>query len=277
MENSQVQLKDEIRSIYLAGQIGILDWRHTVVQGLRDNAWAWKDRVQFPTLKEAIYGRYDFSGPFLPHVASASEIDYIPGLYLFNYLFDQLDDDEYMSYCRHAIQRADLVACYFNGYSDKCPSDDWLTASQMLYAISIGKKVLSITRCPFDHLFVEYILAGDNSHYELAPRISLGRQLGLTDAEIDNSAGFGFVYFIEATASRHIKIGWANDPNRRLQEFQTGAPTEYKLIGTIPGSKKLEHKLHKEFDEYRAQREWFFGVKPLRHFIKSNVLNLNSA
>jgi hypothetical protein len=44
------------------------------------------------------------------------------------------------------------------------------------------------------------------------------------------------------------------------------------MHGWIPGSKALEYKLHKEFDEYKVQGEWFYGVKPIRSFIEQEVI-----
>ena len=276
METPLLQLKDGIRSIYLAGRIAPLDWRHTVVQGLRDDVWSWQDGSPFPVLERAIYGRYDYVGPFWPFLDSAPEGHHIPGGYFYA-LLGRLDEEKYMSYCRDAIMRADLVAGYFDECPDNGMSDNWLTASQLVFAFSLGKKILSITQYPFDTYFVEMILGEGPLHRQSPPRISLGRQLGLTDAEIDKDAGCGFVYFIEAVATRHIKIGWSKDPVRRKKDFQTGSPTGLETLGTIPGSRALEHKLQKDFDQYHDQgdggQEWFYGVKALRDFIESNVLH----
>ena len=250
----------------------MLDWRHTIVQGLRDDAWDWREPSAFPVLQAAIYGRFDYVGPYWPYLKSAPDHHAIPGGYLGAYLGDKLSDEQYNQHCRDAIQRSDLVAGFFDNSHNRL-SDDWDVASQLFYAHSLGKRILSITHSPFDDQFVDQILSGSASDRRSVPRISLGRQLGLNDLEIDQDSGCGFVYFIEAMANRHIKIGWANDPSRRLREFQTGSPTEYTLVGTIPGSRTLEQKLHRDFDEFHAQGEWFFGVKPLRDYIDSIVVS----
>lgn len=69
-------------------------------------------------------------------------------------------------------------------------------------------------------------------------------------------------------------IAWADskDPQRRLRQFQTAAPTEYELLGVIPGSQRLEHQIHKRFEDLRVKGEWFFGARPLRAFIELEVL-----
>ena len=249
----------------------MLDWRHTIVQGLRDDVWDWREASAFPVLPAAIYGKFDYVGPYWPYVKSAPDHHAIPGLYLVAYLGDKLSDEQYMQHCRDAIRRSDLVAGFFDDYSDNRSYDDWHVASQLFYAHSLGKRILSITHSPFDDQFVDQILSGCASDRKSVARISLGRQLGLNDLEIDQDSGCGFVYFIEAMANRHIKIGWANDPSRRLREFQTGSPTEYTLLGTIPGG--LERKLHRGFHDFHAQGEWFFGVKPLRDYIESTIVS----
>ena len=276
MNPSSSRLADDIRSIYLAGRIEMSDWRHTIVQGLRDDVWDWRDGSAFPVLPAAIYGRFDYVGPYWPYSKSAPDHYAIPpSVYFGAYFRDKLTYEEYMQHCRDAIARSDLVAAVFDDYPDRGSDDDWYVASQLFYAHSLGKRILSITHSPFIDEFVEQILSGCDSDRNLAPRISLGRQLGLTDLEIDQDSGCGFVYFIEAMANRHIKIGWANDPNRRLREFQTGSPTKYALLGTIPGSRALERKLHRDFHEFHAQGEWFFGVKPLRNYIEAIVISHN--
>jgi len=272
-------LKDSIHSIYLAGPVAMLDWRHLLVQGLRDDVWDWQNGAAFPVLERALFGRYDYVGPHWPFSKECPdwgrsvEPNYLSA-------FTGLSEKEYCTYCRDAIERADLVAAHFAGYLDRnrFQTDDWMTIAELNHAVSIGKKILSINRhpIPYESIFLEEFFVGDPSSRDLSPRLSLARQLGLSDREMNQDAGHGFVYFIEAVANRHIKIGWAKAPERRLKEFQTGSPTEYELLGTIPGSRTLERKLHKDFEEYHAQGEWFFGVKLIRDFIEANVVSTDA-
>ena len=271
MNPSSPRLADDVRSIYLAGRIEMLDWRHTVVQGLRDDTWNWREASPFPVLTGAIYGKFDYVGPYWPYLKSAPDWHAIPGAYCPAYLSEKLSEEQYIEYCRDAIHRADLVAGVFSDNTDN--EDNWLVASQLFFAHSLGKHIASITRLPFYNQFVGDIFSGCPSARSSVPRISLGLQLGLKRLEIDQDSGCGFVYFIEAIANRHIKIGWANDPGRRLREFQTGSPTKYILLGTIPGSRNLERKFHRDFKEFHVRGEWFYGVKALRDFIESIVLS----
>jgi hypothetical protein len=67
------------------------------------------------------------------------------------------------------------------------------------------------------------------------------------------------IYFIQDTISRAIKIGVAGDPQRRLASLQTGHPHLLILLGTVPGARKQEALLHKQFSSYRLKGEWFRG------------------
>jgi hypothetical protein len=273
MDISSPQLKDSIRSIYLASRIEPWDWRHTVVQGLRDDIWNWKDGSPFPVMNKALFGVYDYVGPYWPNLNLKHDWDYegIPDRYLPSGVRDKLTEERYSDLCKEAIGRADLVAGYFSEYPNKDMNWDWFVASQLLYAISLGKKILTINHNRFDYDYSEAVLVGNYKYRNKAPRVSLGYQLGLNNKEICKDAGVGFVYFIEAVEDRYIKIGWAYNPSQRLREFQTASPKEYKLLGTIPGSRTLEQKLHKDFEQYHAKGEWFFGVKPLWDFIRLHV------
>lgn len=66
-----------------------------------------------------------------------------------------------------------------------------------------------------------------------------------------------YVYFVHATESGRIKIGTADDPVRRLATLQTGSPEQLDLIGTLPGGRALEARLHRDFARERLRGEWF--------------------
>src|SRR5580658_3771007 len=62
------------------------------------------------------------------------------------------------------------------------------------------------------------------------------------------------LYF--AADPKAIKIGTsANDPKMRLQDFQTGHPSELELIGYITGDQFKEKELHKQFEHPRNPDE----------------------
>ena len=260
----------EIRSVYLAGELKKWDWRHTVVQGLKYDLWNWQGNLPFPVVESAIYGKFDYVGPFWPYSKCPNDADdhHSAEMYRQVYLGDRLTEEDYWRCCRDAIDRADLVACVFG---DNRKRDAWTGASELLYAASVGKQIVSIDHSPFSQMVSETLPQcglGSARH----PRLALANYLGITSREINRDNGNGFVYFIESFQTQQIKIGWAYDPIRRLKEFQTGSPTEYTLLGTLPGNRTLERKLHLDFAEFHVRGEWFFGVMPLRKFINEVVV-----
>lgn len=73
-----------------------------------------------------------------------------------------------------------------------------------------------------------------------------------------------FVYMIRAGEKGPIKIGKAENVERRLAELQTANYEELKIIAIIPcGSTKaaeyVERGIHKRFARSRIRGEWFKG------------------
>ena len=69
-----------------------------------------------------------------------------------------------------------------------------------------------------------------------------------------------FVYLI--ADDRFVKIGKANNPQKRLKELQTGNPIELKICALIPCANEskaydLEGALHRAYRDYRLSGEWF--------------------
>ena len=67
----------------------------------------------------------------------------------------------------------------------------------------------------------------------------------------------GWVYFIEDTATGHIKIGFSRDPEKRFQHLRCGTDSELVLLAGIPGSFKKERSLHQYFAVGRVTGEWY--------------------
>ncbi len=64
----------------------------------------------------------------------------------------------------------------------------------------------------------------------------------------------GYIYFLETSDGKYIKIGFSNNPVRRLWEQKLAA----RLIGFVPGTREVEQWLHKRFASDLAHRkEWF--------------------
>lgn len=69
------------------------------------------------------------------------------------------------------------------------------------------------------------------------------------------------VYLAEALGTGLVKLGWvmnAKHIQRRLEQLQAGCPYRLRLVFLLGGASRLqEARLHKAFDEYRHDREWF--------------------
>lgn len=72
-----------------------------------------------------------------------------------------------------------------------------------------------------------------------------------------NTTPQGYVYIIHATGTNRIKLGFSNEPEKRLADLQTGSPFPLALIGTCPGSAKLERRLHSQLKDRHRTGEWF--------------------
>lgn len=70
----------------------------------------------------------------------------------------------------------------------------------------------------------------------------------------------GLVYFIGGANSGPVKIGFTskNNANKRLQSLKTASPEDLVILGTIPGSQKLEKEIHYFLFNCCIRREWFY-------------------
>jgi hypothetical protein len=63
------------------------------------------------------------------------------------------------------------------------------------------------------------------------------------------------VYFI--TGGGKTKIGLSEAPLLRLTTLRANSPVPLKLIGTFPGTWRIEHALHEQYADYHSHGEWF--------------------
>lgn len=72
------------------------------------------------------------------------------------------------------------------------------------------------------------------------------------------------VYLVQAGANGPIKIGFSEDPQRRLTELQRNQAPPLRLLATLPGGREEEARLHRRFAEHRYEgTEWFAPVPEL--------------
>ena len=77
----------------------------------------------------------------------------------------------------------------------------------------------------------------------------------------------GFVYLIGFDS--WVKIGYtAKSVKQRMDGLQTAIPIKLQLINSMPGTMRLEAKLHQCFAEYRRQGEWFVREGALADWIE---------
>lgn len=73
------------------------------------------------------------------------------------------------------------------------------------------------------------------------------------------------VYF--AGSGGQVKIGWSRKVSARLAQLQTGSPIPIKLLGTMPGGRAVERRLHQQFAHLRLAGEWFADDPELLAYI----------
>lgn len=70
-----------------------------------------------------------------------------------------------------------------------------------------------------------------------------------------------YIYVIAADESGPVKIGYSNDPSRRLKELQTGYPKPLSLWHQQEfdqdQGKLMEQLIHKTLRLHRSHGEWF--------------------
>lgn len=78
----------------------------------------------------------------------------------------------------------------------------------------------------------------------------------------------GFVYFVINDKNKICKIGFSLDPQKRLKQIQTGCPYPLRLYRQIEGTYELEKQLHKKFQQYKTNGEWFYIKDRLFEYLK---------
>ncbi|MBL7128081.1 MAG: GIY-YIG nuclease family protein [Ignavibacteria bacterium] len=77
------------------------------------------------------------------------------------------------------------------------------------------------------------------------------------------------IYFIKANDK--IKIGYADDPSKRIPSIQTSSPFDLEVLLIIDGNYDKESELHKRFHGHRTSGEWFNYEESIKAFIKENL------
>ena len=67
----------------------------------------------------------------------------------------------------------------------------------------------------------------------------------------------GFVYAIHAVGTNRVKLGFSQEPEKRMAALQIGSPFPLQLIYKMPGGPRDERRLHSRFRSCRIFGEWF--------------------
>lgn len=67
------------------------------------------------------------------------------------------------------------------------------------------------------------------------------------------------VYFLHEPIAGAVKIGHSRSVVERQDDIQCGNPAELILLGTVPGGRREEKRLHGRFAAYHVRREWFLA------------------
>ncbi|HYI40008.1 MAG TPA: GIY-YIG nuclease family protein [Allosphingosinicella sp.] len=86
----------------------------------------------------------------------------------------------------------------------------------------------------------------------------------------------GYVYFVVTAGSqdKHVKIGFSkSDPRRRMAALQTGNHKHLRILGFLPGCRRMEAALHVQLAPHRASGEWFRAPSDLFSIIEQHIID----
>lgn len=83
-----------------------------------------------------------------------------------------------------------------------------------------------------------------------------------------------YLYFISNERQKVVKIGIANNPQKRLKTFQTAHYEKLIILKVVKVTNRtsafqLESALHQKFQKYHIRGEWFKLTPTLFHFIEN--------
>ena len=85
-----------------------------------------------------------------------------------------------------------------------------------------------------------------------------------------------FVYFIQDEANDAVKIGKANDCQKRLIDLQVGNPTALKLVGYVEceasAVASVEGMIHGRFEPHWLSGEWFRFHEEIHSYVREHCV-----
>ena len=74
------------------------------------------------------------------------------------------------------------------------------------------------------------------------------------------------IYLIVNRKENICKIGYSNNPKKRLNELQVGNSNELQLLKTIEGNQQQEAILHSLFFDFNLRGEWFIYSNEIKKY-----------
>lgn len=81
------------------------------------------------------------------------------------------------------------------------------------------------------------------------------------------------IYLILCEQTETCKIGFSNNPEKRIKELQTSNPYQLSLISVIEGDINLEKQLHSRFRKFKIKGEWFSSNKLIIDYFSEHPTN----
>jgi len=110
--------------------------------------------------------------------------------------------------------------------------------------------------------------------------LSMHKARGLEQVMPQDNRNRQFVYVIGDPVKNLVKIGVAQDVNKRLKQLQTGNSTELEVLWVscvCSNAYKVESIAHKKFEEHKILNEWFLvSVSEVVNFLEIQEYNLKS-
>jgi hypothetical protein len=88
-----------------------------------------------------------------------------------------------------------------------------------------------------------------------------------TERRVGYTVEEAMVYFIQEGDDGPVKIGFSDNPARRLQELQVASAKHLNLIAVIEGDVSKERELQARFQEFRLSGEWFIPITEIFLYI----------
>jgi hypothetical protein len=80
-----------------------------------------------------------------------------------------------------------------------------------------------------------------------------------------------WVYFAQRGMDGPIKIGVSKNPVSRVKELGTASAEGLRLLGVMPGSRRIEQEVHTLLSGSRLNGEWFRPSESVMAYIRANA------